>query len=334
MNVRLVIQSFGSENEYRRAVFCIISMYARLKNIEHSDFVTSVYTDSPSFFEKYLGGLPVDYIALSKEEIRSMRGELNFLHRMKISVIENAFKTNPDVLFYVDSDAFFIDNASLVVKQISDKVAIMHTLEYQFDSLAKMALPAGKPFHAFLDAIDKGVFKLQGNRNISVSNKLYSWNAGVIALHSTGQKFLNDVYSLTDQFYLKTENHASEQYAFSVILQKNVELRSCEDIVFHYWYRVKKNIMDDFLDKRLSVGWSEKSLTEKFQEVVSWTQKLPKYLSTHPLTYHDNAIQAFHRNEFFTGYRFAGGALFKGHINLSFVKDILYHTRRLLLKSK
>jgi hypothetical protein len=334
MKVKLVIQSFGNENEYRRAVFCIISMYARLKGIEHSDFITSVYTDSPSFFAKYLSGLPVNYVALSTEEIRSMRGELNFLHRMKISVIENAFKTNPEVLFYVDSDAFFIDDAALVVKQISDKVAIMHTLEYQFDSLAKMDLPAGKPFHAFLDTIDNGVFVLQGNRNISVSKKLYSWNAGVIVLHSSGQKFLDDVYSLTDQFYLKTMNHASEQYAFSVILQKNVELRSCEDVVFHYWYRVKKNIMDDFLSKKLSLTWSDKSLAEKFQAVTSWTQKLPKYLKSHPLTYHDNAIQAFHRNEFFTGYRFASGAMFKGHINLNFVKDILYHTRRLLLKPK
>ena len=159
MKATVVIQSFGKEHEYRRAILCIFSLYARLKN-RSVDFETVIFTDRPAFFERFLNGLPVRFELLTAATIRQMRGPQDFLHRMKIAIIERAFDFGGDVLFYIDSDAFFLDDPTPVVTSITETNAFMHCREYAFDSLESMALPAGKPFHDFLHLLRAKTFTL------------------------------------------------------------------------------------------------------------------------------------------------------------------------------
>ncbi len=72
----LVIQSFGRENEYRRAAFVVLSYYAHAG--EDNNERTLLFTDNPEYFEPYLKGLPVEYVLLTPEKIRTMRGRLIF----------------------------------------------------------------------------------------------------------------------------------------------------------------------------------------------------------------------------------------------------------------
>ena len=95
----LVIQSFGNETEYRRAVLTVLSYYAFHRKQAQN---TILYTDNPAYFSSLLQGLPVRFELLTPERIREMRGEIDFLHRMKIAMIEHAFEVSGEDILYTD----------------------------------------------------------------------------------------------------------------------------------------------------------------------------------------------------------------------------------------
>jgi hypothetical protein len=323
----LVTQSFGRENEYKRAIFLIWSYWANRD--EKREVI--LFTDNPAYFSKYFVDRQVRYILLTPEKIKLMRGEIDFLHRMKISLIEEAFAIYPaHNLLYADSDAFFISSPNGFLNQLSPSVSFMHLKEYIFESLRTMPLPAGIPFHAFLELIDQKQFILPDGSFLKIGTEMASWNAGIMMFHSSHVGLLKEVYLLTDQFYPHTHNHASEQYAFSVVLQTKTELKNCQDMIYHYWYRVKKRIADSFFDTEILrlLNLCEEKRMKKMRLHAS---QFPSYLENHVWLLQDHALQAFHENQFRQGYTFAARALLKNPFSISFIREVAYHTKRLFI---
>lgn len=327
----LVTQSFGRENEYRRAILTILSYYA-YTSIPADKAKVLLFTDQPQYFKPYFKELPVEYVLLTVEKIKTMRGSIDFLHRMKIALIEEAFEKKEGNILYADSDTFFTADPSPLVEQLSSKKSFMHLWEYRFESMRDLPLPAGKTFRALLNLIETRTFYGADGREIKVAPHDVSWNAGVMMFHPSHARFIPDVYALTDQFYPDTLNHASEQYAFSILLQQNTEIGACEAVIYHYWYRVKKQIVDLFLQGKMDQKWMQSPLQEKLHAVTQWTELLPSLFKSHILTIRDNAIQAFNQNKLQEGYGQAFRAIIKDPFNKAFLKDVLYHTKTKLLK--
>lgn len=329
--INLVLQSFGKEIEYRRAVFTVMSFYAHISTSVAQTRVL-LFTDKPEWFTGYFQELPVEYILLTPEKIKTMRGQIDFLHRMKISLIEEAFQRTDGNLLYIDSDTFFTADPCFLLDKLSPTNSFMHVQEYQFEFLRTLPLPAGKTFIDFLNLLESRTFKLTDNTEIAITAEHSSWNAGIMFLHRDHQKYIPDVYRLTEQFYPATLNHASEQYAFSILLQTRTSLQACDSIIYHYWYRVRKQIIDEELPGILSELINKPE--SRFRIIKKWTVKLPGYLDKHVLTLKDNAIQSFNENKFRTGYKWAMKALGKSPFSdMTFLKDILYHTKRRFQKS-
>lgn len=326
----LVLQTFGSEKEYRRAILTVLSYYAYKQNFA-AETKTLLFTDNPTYFEAYVKGLPVEYVSLTPEKIKAMRGAINFLHRMKIAVIEEAFRISKGNLLYADSDTFFTADPSPLLNQLTPATSFMHLREYTFESMRQFALPAGETFHAFLKLIESKSFHLSDGSEITISPQEASWNAGVMLFHPSHARFIPDVYALTDQFYPPTRNHASEQYAFSILLQRHTNLRACDSVIYHYWYRIKKQIVDLFLKEKINASWAQLPLGDKLAQVRQWIDHLPAYFDRHLLTLQDNAIQAFNENKFAEGYQNTFKALIKAPFEPDFLKNVLYHTKRRLL---
>jgi hypothetical protein len=333
MVTNLVIQSFGREYEYRRAILTILSFYAHCPlPVEQTRVL--LFTDRPEYFSSYLSGLPIDFILLTPEKINDMRGKIDFLHRIKIAVIEEAFKKTEGNIIYADSDTFFIADPLPLLKQLAPAKSFMHILEYRFEEMRHLPLPMGKTFRAFLNHIESRSFYDANGQEFKINREDISWNAGVMMFHSSHVRFIPDVYALTDQFYPETKNHACEQYAFSLLLQRNTEIKACEKVSYHYWYRVKKQIVDLFLRERMNTKWSQISAKEKLSEVKQWTEELPPLFLNHILTIRDSAIQAFNNYKHGEGYRYALKALLKAPFNTTFLKDVLYHTKKRLIKKQ
>lgn len=324
----LVTQSFGRENEYRRAVLTILSFFAQTDTPQK----VILFTDNQSWFSTYLLNLPVQYVHLSPEKIIQMRGKIDFLHRMKIVEIDEAFQIAQGNLLYADSDTFFTADPSAFMATLSPKKSYMHLKEYTFESLRGWVLPAGKTFVDFLNLIENEKFKLS-NGEVRFDTNMCSWNAGVMMLHWEHRHLLKDVFLLTDQFFPKSQNHASEQYAFSLVLQNNTDLRACEEVIYHYWYKIKKSILDEFLPTQLFELQKLDSTAERLLFIRNITKMLPAYLQSHLYIYKDNAIQNFNEDKYKIGLAWAFKAILKGGLkDMIFLKDVLYHTKRKLFK--
>lgn len=325
----LAIQSFGRENEYRRAVLTILSYYAYTSRPVTATRVC-LFTDRPEWFETYLSGLPVTYILLTPGKIKTMRGQIDFLHRMKIALIEETFTmADGGNMLYADSDTFFTADPTPLEQQLTADKSFMHLWEYPFSDMKDVPLPAGETFRAFYKLITSRQFTGADGRTIAVTPEMSSWNAGVMFFHPSHARFIPDVYALTDQFYPGTHNHASEQYAFSVMLQNNTQLQPCDSVIYHYWYRVKKQITDELLQKKFTGAWAATRLEDKLADIRKMTAMLPAYYNAHILTYRDNAIQAFNENKFGQGYKWFGRTMLRTPFSQKpFLKDVLYHTKR------
>jgi hypothetical protein len=330
--ITLVAQSFGGKNEYLRTILSIWSFYSRVSE-HHAATATLLFTDAPEFFKPFFRDLPVTLIELTFSKLRQMRGRLDFLHRIKIAIIEEAFKLSDGNLLYLDGDTFFIADPSPLFNAIHPKTSLMHQQEYPFKALADLPLPSGESFHSVLNYIERNEFTLSDGATAKFSASLYSWNAGVIMLDRSHRSLLGDVYCITDQLYAATKNHASEQFAFSIILQTQTNIKPCSSEIYHYWYRIKKEIADDFLTKNILLQEQKAGRPNREAMVIEWTDMLPGYFDRHQLMLRDNAIQSFNSNRFRKGYYWALRALAKNPIHIGFVRDIAYHTKRFFFKT-
>jgi len=327
MKDSVIIQSYGSEAEYKRAIFSIWSFYAYVKlPIEQTQVI--LFTDHPDYFSVYLKELPVKYILLTPEKLKNMRGKIDFVHRVKIAAIDESFNYCSGNLLYIDSDTFFIDDATPILKRISANHTFMHKNEYQLKELKSLKLPAGETFHIWYDYVMSKSFQLTDGTTIQISPNQSSWNAGVIILHLSHRALLRDVYSLTDDFFPHTQNVGCEQYAFSIVLERNTSVEPCENFVYHYWLPIKKKIVDLFLDTRITLTWANQTLSEKGRIIKEWSLVLPNFIENHVYMIQYKAIQAFHDDKFLKGYAFALKALAKRPLFLNFYSEIGYHVKR------
>jgi hypothetical protein len=321
----LVLQSFGRESEYKRAILTMLSYFAHIPQPFDGSKVL-LFTDKPGYFGPYVKGLNVEYVLLTPEKIRGMRGEIDFLHRMKIALIEEAFSLTDDNLLYADSDTFFTASPLPLAEQLSPGKAFMHLLEYPFNEDSE---DKTETYKRFLKLISSRSFRLADGSPFTVTPQHNSWNAGIMFFHPSHRRFIPDVYTLTDQFFPGSGSHASEQYAFSLMLQENTEISPCESVIYHYWLRPKKAIVDQFLGSRLNDQWAGMPLQAKLEMVKGWTAMLPGYFGEHEFMIRDGAIQAFNEKRYKTGYYLAGKLLAKAPVNnIGFLKDVVYHLKR------
>lgn len=290
-----------------------------------------MFTDDPGWFSSYLQDLPVIYETLTPERIRAMRGDIDFLHRMKIALIERSFDLCGGNLLYADSDTFFIKDPGPVLDSMTPEKAFMHKPEYPFSDLCHCALPAGKPFLDFVRFIQDNKVRFADGSAFSVPLTYYSWNAGVMLFHQSHRKYIPDVYALTGQFYPATLNHASEQYAFSIVLNRHLVLQECFDLSYHYWHRVKKMIADQFLEKQFPRMAGLQNTEERLLLAKTWIRRLPVLFTTHYERHKDDAIQYFNEHRYGKACQKVFRAFLKRPtLDRQFIRDTLYHTKQYL----
>lgn len=251
----LVYLSYGNEREYKRTIFSILSFYTWCDSCLGSTRII-IYTDSPNFFQSYLNGRNIEYFYLTQTILKEMSGNEDFNHRRKVLVIDLTFKRYPvnDVVF-IDSDTFFIENAQILLNKFESKKSFMHTREYRIkDAPSIFAVFNQEHFpKKFIENISGKAFKI-GEELVFFSGEDYSWNSGVLGLSSDFSFYMPDVLNLTDDFYANSKWFISEQLAFSFILQRKTEIFSADGLIYHYWGKRQKELMDKLLVDYLSNG--------------------------------------------------------------------------------
>ncbi len=331
MATSFVYFSSGKDFLHNRTIFSVLSLLCHYPPKVNDKIL--IYTDQISYYQKFFSECSlVEYHLLNQEKIQEMMGNDDLIHRVKIGVIENATLQYPqNNIFYIDSDTFFYQDFAEIVGKIDAKTSIMHKFEYKMSFLGTYPPNDNDHFRAVYDLLSTQNFTLQGKTLKIPPESFDSWNAGIIGLHYTNFHWLQDVYELTDQLYAPTKNHACEQYAFSYILQKRNQLLDCEAYNRHYWHRIEKKIVDEFLAKHLNEQFAQLPFTEKKQKVKEWCNYLLRKIPKHEYMLRYNAMIAFQEKRFWQGYRYSLKTLLANPMqDFTFFKDIVYYTKKML----
>ncbi|MDO7853085.1 hypothetical protein [Hymenobacter convexus] len=332
----LVLLSYGSQNEYRRAVLAVLSFFSYYKAGEAAPEVRVIlFTDSSDYFSKYLGHLPVEYVILTSAQQTAMMGTVGYRHRIKAVVVGDTLLRFPqDNLLFFDSDTFFTQHPGPLLARIAPGTSLMHTVEFTFADQAQVALPNGKTVNDFNKLLEEKPFALsRGPERFSRTQQC--WNSGVLGLAPSVAAYLPDVYQLIDYLYANSHWHIVEQIAFSLVLQTRDIIEPAIDYVYHYWEGDKKVAADALLAETINADFLALSADAQRAAVQALVQRLPTaipaYLAAHgEIGTKQAAITAFNAGRFGAGYRAAFSYLLKVPNDSKFLRDVLYHTKRML----
>jgi hypothetical protein len=218
----LLYQAYGSPDILNEALFSILS-YLR----QPGNATVLVYTDNPAHFQAVLGERPsVAYEYMEPAQWRAWRGDIDFVHRVKIMVLQHAAAHYAGNLLYADTDTVFTRSPAEVFALIGQGQRFMHVSEGRLDNGNSL----NRKINRVLQAKDTPA--LVGG---SISPGTCMYNAGVLGLRSTDAPLLAQVLALTEQLHRLYPKHVMEQLAFSVVWARQGLVREAAPWVYHYW---------------------------------------------------------------------------------------------------
>ncbi len=218
----LIYQAYGSPDILNEALFSILS-YLR----QPAGATVLVYTDNPAHFRAVLGeAAGVAYVPIEPAQWRAWRGDIDFVHRVKIMVLQHAAAHYAGNLLYADTDTVFTQSPAEIFDLISQGQHFMHLSEGRLNDGNSL----NRKINRVLQARDTPA--LVGG---PISPATCMYNAGVMGLRSTDAPLLAQVLALTEQLHRLYPKHVMEQLAFSVIWARQGPVREAAPWVYHYW---------------------------------------------------------------------------------------------------
>lgn len=222
--VNFIYLAHSKERYRKQTVFSVLTLleYTWQSSLKHR---VVVYTDEPEYFEP----LEVEIVRVSDDTLNEWKGEIDFVHRMKICLLIDAFGRFEGRMVLLDSDnCFFKDPTELIRAWKSDTV-LMSSWEYR---LGKPADLVGKKYKRFFkrNAHFSGV-----TTDYTVSENLQCWNAGVVGLPESAEIYLKDVLMLCDAMHQRFRKHLSEQMAFNIVMGEHYRLDGISEFSYHWF---------------------------------------------------------------------------------------------------
>ena len=324
--IDLVYLSFGTIVSYHQTLF---SLYSFILHHDQSKFRINILTDNQDFFVQHCKALPVEYIALNKETITKMRGEIDFVHRMKIASIEMIFEKGAEKVLYVDSDTLFLKSIYQKALKINQSSSLMHQHEFHFSKASREEK----------ESQTRKLYDLLKNQEINFTNtdkemaattQFSSWNAGVVGIDRTNSSLLKQVFELTDRFYKATGHHASEQFSFSYLLERCTTIITCEKEIFHYWPRVQKEKAADYFKDFFESSSFNPSKDISMITIKKAVTEVCRLLCQDPETLFSLSITSFYQREYWKAYSGFLKAFYYGKRDLRSLKDIAHLSVRIV----
>lgn len=247
--MKIVYQAYGREDIIRQVLFSVVSLKSRAESTV--GWTIEIYTDQADRLRSFFNEMPeVKIVAITASEIQGWRGAIDFVHRVKLKILEKATQGLQEPLVYLDGDTYFAKDPTLLFHQVSPTRSLMHIRESQMDEARD---PLTKKIAKF---VRKNTFKVEGAElKIPVSAEM--WNAGVIGIHPANFPLLTMMVQLTDEMYGRYQKHVMEQLAVSFLLQTKTSLQTSHLEVIHYWQ--SKDAFDAAIGNFLS---DKKTVTE------------------------------------------------------------------------
>jgi lipopolysaccharide biosynthesis glycosyltransferase len=254
----LLYQAYGNIAIIQEALYSILSFY-RI-HPDAADVTVVVYTDNEEPFKELFSNQQVECVLISHEQIKEWKGEINFVHRLKIKVLQDFFERYHGDVLYLDSDTCFTKNILLLWQAIEKGKLIMHMRE------GKVSDKINPVFKKLAHFLSSNAINLKTGEQIKISASTDMWNAGVLGLKPEHKHILDQVLMLTDSMYPVYPKHIVEQFAFSYYFQQHAEVLAAEDCIYHYWnFKEFRSVLADFFAH--NQGKSLNVMLDKMQNI-------------------------------------------------------------------
>ena len=228
----------------------------------------SISTDQPQIFQPLADQIHLH--ELTPEKVQALRGPGNYPYRLKIAALaELASELSDQRILFADSDTFFFADLPSLFQRIDARNAVLHRKEYSVPQNQTRQL------ERFRERMGK--FRFRGNA-IDLSGDM--WNSGAIGLHPSQFHLLTTILAFIDAISPQYKKQLVEQYAVSYYLQKNAQLHSCDDFIFHYWSQ--KREYQQVIEARLE-RWRSMPLEAALEELRQKRIVLPPFAPRHGL---------------------------------------------------
>lgn len=235
----LLYQAYGNTAIIHEALYSILSFFSIQP--EQEEVTVVVYTDNEEPFLELFKGKPVKCVMMSAALIKEWKGEMNFVHRLKIKVIQDFFERYDGPVLYVDSDTCFTASPHTLWQALGEGKLVMHTREGRVSDRIN---PVFKKLARFLSSNE---IPLRDGSKLKISPATDMWNAGVLGLKPADKQLLDKVLLLTDSMYPLYQKHIVEQFAFSFYFQQAAEVTPADNCIFHYWnFKEFRTVLADF----------------------------------------------------------------------------------------
>lgn len=251
-NRYVLFQAYGNQEILAE---CRLALQQLLQHNDAGDMTLVLYTDDPACFGEELKFFnnPIIEI-LTPELIKTWRGEIDFVHRVKVKILQHFYNSHSGSVVYCDTDTYCLQSIASLFQHVENGAVYMHTNEGVVNDTNNHAL---RKWRRFLTKNNE----VHGKSLDDVAG-MAMWNAGVIGLHSNKATLLKEVLDITDGIYPVFPKHTVEQFAFSYVFQKNGAITAADNFIFHYWdlkeYRI---VLNEFY--KSNPGISLQEITKK-----------------------------------------------------------------------
>ena len=245
-----VLQCYGNESIFHECAFALLSLsrlYApgELKNTE-----IWIYTDNPGWFTSFANcWLPLHYRTVDEHTIKQWKGDINFVHRVKIEVLKDLVKNKTGNILYLDCDVVITHPIDQMVKNINLGQLYMHVKEGMISDRGNKIFEKLYRHYKNQPALkikDKPV------------HEFAMWNAGVLGFNTRYNYLLDEVLTFTDTQYPTFPKHVIEQFAFSIYFQQAGEVKAAAPYIFHYWnLKEARAVLASFFAHFKGNNWDE-----------------------------------------------------------------------------
>jgi hypothetical protein len=220
----LVYIAFGSD-DFRNEALCSVLSYLLVWKPDE-DTTVLIYTDNTNHFHQLSDATaPIIYEEVSSAQWQQWRGEINFVHRIKVEVLLHAVQKYGGNTLFLDSDTFFLQSPTPVFNALSAGQHFMHKYE--------STLSTSSGLHRTLYDILRQQPPTDWTSHLATTQM---YNAGAIGLGATDAPLLEQVLALTDSLYRIHPSHVMEQLSFSMRLTQAGPIQEVAPYVLHYWH--------------------------------------------------------------------------------------------------
>jgi hypothetical protein len=227
MQKTILYLSHGGRKYHDQTCYSVLTLLARLIQHNRNDFRIAVYTDQPGRLPAHdlVRAIPVDPRAFA-----ALRGPLDYVHRIKLGILQRALGEFGAPLIYVDSDTRWRNIPDAPFASLDARAPQPPCYLYKIEgTISPVFFPR---YHHLLVRKQRQLAAWQ----LRPDPPWIMWNSGTVGIPRQSAGFIEDVLRVNDELLPHVGyRNCVEQLALSLVAASRFDVRPFDACLEHWW---------------------------------------------------------------------------------------------------